>query len=282
MQVLYKGTVLRRPPTKAPVPAPGWLKFNVTVSSQQITRTGPPGKVTQIGKITGVVPQSTDGLYVFGDLKWTNDLGTSVPFEGKVQGKRGDDRTKQATEVPVFVDGERMTYLVADSDPMKFRSLFIPEDTGLGLPAADWSGELTFDYEKGSYFPNNLTFASGRMTDRIVGIINWEKDPSEYLRDFKPNDYAKDARSQYLFNLVFAPAAAGEGKGGRLGKDQEKRMTVTDKSQCALTGRISYSDEGPVEKKETDPEPSVFPAQIEAHVSPECEPSERATDSYVF
>ncbi len=262
LQVFYRGTIHRRAPTKGAAPVPGSLRFNLTITAQRVTTAGQPveGKVREVGKITGIVPRSGDGLYTFDKLEWTNELGATLPFAGKMQEKRRDDRERRPIEVPVFVGGERMTYLVADSDPMKFHELVLPEDTGLKLPAAELAGDLTFDYQKGSYLPNDLTFTSGKTADRVMGIINWDKNPAEYVRNVPVGELATNARSQYRFNLVFVPAATAPGSGGgRVSKDDEKRLAVTDKSLSTLTGSIDYSDDGPVRKEVTDLEPSVLP-----------------------
>src|SRR5262249_25616114 len=145
--------------------------------------------------------------------------------------------------------------------------LELPRDDTLGVPTTRLGGELTYNYDKGSYLTNNLVFDYGTSRDRVQGTILWEKDLAEYLREGTAprklekdeKGWAKDGKSQYVFTLGFAPWAEAKGGAGKLFAGEEKDLMRTSSSSSTLTGTVSYLDTGPI--KEEDGERYVLPHQ---------------------
>ena len=208
-----------------------------------------PAQTKNVGRIYGVVPIDQSGVYHYdtGSLEISvlpmgNAGGFDSKFGGLAIGKpplRPANWLDTIQRIPVSisrsVNGKTMTVVLKKYDKMEFRQHVLGAGPVQIYQPVTINGEMLYDYEKYSWFFNNVTVqyaVNGAVKiDRLTGNIRWVEAPNrktsgegEYQFDIRVNEPPPSE------SAAFAPTT------------DESAFFQTDSSISALTGTMKYKD----------------------------------------
>lgn len=195
-----------------------------------------------VGKLYGVVPISSDGVYHYDTgsllvdvLPMGNAGGFTSKFDGVAAGKpltrpsNWQDRVMQAVSITRQINGKTTTVVLKKYDKMEFRQHKVAAGPVAIYQQAEVNGEMLYDYSKNCWFFNSFTLQypeSGTVKiDRITGTIRWVDAPDhDYQFDVRVNEPPPSDNATFS-----APS-------------DEASFFETDTSIPALTGTMKYKD----------------------------------------
>jgi hypothetical protein len=208
-----------------------------------------PSQTKNVGRMYGRVPIEESGAYRYdrGNLEVSvlpmgNAGGFNSKFAGSALGKPLvrpanwlDNLKRDAVNITRSVNGKTMTVTLKKYDKMEFRQHVLGAGPVQIYQPVTVNGEMLYDYDKFSWFFNNVTvqYAVGTSVkiDRLSGTIRWVESPQrktngegEYQFDIRVNEPAPSE------SAAFAPAA------------DENAFFETDSTIPALVGSMKYKD----------------------------------------
>lgn len=208
-----------------------------------------PAQTKNVGRMFGLVPISPEGIYQYDKgtleisvLPMGNAGGFTSKFGGVAQGKPlarpanwMETLKRETINITRSVNGKAMTVVLKKYDKMEYRQHILAAGPVAIYQNVTVNGEMLYDYEKYSWFFNNVTvqYADNGVVkiDRLTGTIRWVESPQrktngegEYQFDIRVNEPPPNA------SAAFAPAA------------DESAFFETDTTIPALTGTMKYKD----------------------------------------
>ena len=248
---LFNGTITDQPQiiegmfSKA-VTQPRLLNYDVGCD---VVNPKNPAQTRNVGHMFGLVPISSDGVYQYdkgtlevSTLPMGNAPGFTSKFTGVAAGKPlvrpanwMDTLKREAVNITRSVNGKTMTVVLKKYDKMAYQQTVLAAGPVAIYQSVTVNGEMLYDYEKYSWFINNVTVQYPEngviKIDRLTGTIRWVESPQrktngegEYQFDIRVNEPPPNAAA------AFAPAA------------DESAFFETDTTTPALTGTMKYKD----------------------------------------
>jgi hypothetical protein len=224
---------------------PRSLKYDVACD---VVNPKNPTQTKNIGRMYGMVPISSDGVYNYDKSSLVVDIlpmgnagGFTSKFSGQAAGKplvrpaNWTDMVRETVNINRLVNGKPMTVALKRYDKMDFRNVVIAEGPVQIYQPVTVNGQMYYDYDKNCWFFNNFTvqYAEGRdlKVDRVTGTIRWIEDPNRksnglghYEFDVRVNEPAPDAS-----NAFAAPT-------------DESAFFASDTTVPGLSGTMNYKD----------------------------------------
>lgn len=252
--VLFHGDMTDRPQLidgwiNKTVIQPRSLKYDV---SCDIMNPKNPAQVKKnVSKITGFVNIASTGEYNYsGGLGFSvldRMAGSDSKFSGVAAGKPLvrpanwlDNLQRQTVNITRNVNGKTMTVALKKYDKMEFRSLVLAAGPIPLYGDATVNGEMLYDYDKNTWFFNNMTVfyavpnpdgSSITKSDRITGTIRWVED--EARKTNGKGEYQFDVRVNEPIISEFPTQAAAS---------DESAFFSSDTSVPGLFGTMKYQD----------------------------------------
>lgn len=208
-----------------------------------------PAQTKNVGRLFGNVPISSDGTYQYdkGTLEMSvlpmgNAGGFTSKFTGSALGKPMnrpanwmDNLKREAVNITRSVNGKTMTVILKKYDKMAYQPTVLAAGPVAIYQTVMVNGEMLYDYEKYSWFFNNVTVQYPEngviKIDRLSGTVRWVESPQrktngegEYQFDIRVNEPPPNTAA------AFAPAS------------DESAFFETDTTIPALTGTMKYKD----------------------------------------
>ena len=207
-----------------------------------------PSQTKNIGRMYGMVPISSDGVYNYDRSSLVVDIlpignagGFTSRFSGFAAGKplvrpaNWTDTIRETVNINRLVNGKPMTVSLKRYDKMDFRTVVVAEGPVQIYQPVTVSGQMLYDYDKKCWFFNNFTVQyadHGVMrVDPITGTIRWNPDANranngigQYDFDIRVNEPKPDASAAFA-----APS-------------DESAFFSTDTTVPGLTGTMKYKD----------------------------------------
>lgn len=212
-----------------------------------------PAQTRNIGRMYGMVPISSDGVYHYGSdagnpnplvidiLPLGNAGGFTSKFSGTAVGKplvrpaNWTDTIRESVNISRLVNGKPMTVTLKRYDKMEFQNVVLAQGPIQIYQPVTVNGTMLYDYDKKCWFFNNFTvqYAEGTSIkiDRVAGTIRWVPDAhraqnglGQYQFDIRVNEPVPDA------NAAFAAPS------------DESSFFATDTAVPGLVGTMSYKD----------------------------------------
>jgi hypothetical protein len=231
---------------------PRSLKYDVSCDIMNPKNTAQVKK--DVSKLSGFVNIASSGEYNYnGSLGFSvldRMAGSDSKFSGVAAGKPLgvrpanwlDTLQRQTINITRNVNGKTMTVALKKYDKMEFRSLVLAAGPIPLYSDATVNGEMLYDYDKNTWFFNNMsvnysvTSASGEniiKSDRITGTIRWVEDENRKANG--KGEYQFDVRvNEPLVNESAAFAASTTA--------DESAFFSTDTSVPGLSGTMKYQD----------------------------------------
>lgn len=202
-----------------------------------------PTQTKNVGKMTGRVPISSDGVYNYdqGNLEVSvipmgNAGGFTTKFGGSAAGKPLirpanwlDTFKGNAINITRSVNGKTTTVVLKKYDKMEFKNHVVAAGPVAIYQTATVNGEMLYDYDKECWFFNNVTlqYTEGNTikVDRLTGTIRWDKKANEYTFDIRVNEPPPSASAAFETN-----------------NSDESSFFETDTTIPSLTGAWKYKD----------------------------------------
>lgn len=238
-----KGTISHLPYVKYTIDTQkGQLTYGVDLDA--INPKNPVQRLN-VGKLVGTIPIDEDNVYRFSDGNTKASMfpvGRAAAFEsaygglaaGKPPVKNGlwdkaVARAKgQPTKLAKTVNGKVQEINVTNYDRMEFNGHVLPAGPAQVFGAATVNGTTIFDYDRESWFFQNVIVTyqvDGRLEqDIITGNIRWAKASGEYQFDVRVDE---------------PPPAAGAIFSGSTSTDD---FFATDITIPSLVGTMKYKD----------------------------------------
>jgi len=252
--VLFHGKMSDRPQviegmfSKA-ITQPRSLKYDVNCD---VVNPRNPAQTKNIGRMYGVVPISSDGVYhydgngnsiplVIDILPMGTAGGFTSKFTGTASGKplvrpsNWTDTIRESVNISRIVNGKPMTVVLKRYDKMDFNNVVLAQGPVQMYQSVTVNGTMLYDYDKKCWFFNNFTvsYAEGQNVklDRVAGTIRWVPDAhrsgnglGQYEFDIRVNEPMPDG------SAVFAAPT------------DESSFFATDAAVPGLTGTMKYKD----------------------------------------
>jgi len=251
--VLFHGDMTDRPQIidgwiNKTVIQPRSLKYDV---SCDIMNPKNPAQVKKnVSKLVGFVNIASGGEYNYsGGLGFSvldRMAGSDSKFSGVAAGKplirpaNWADTIRQTVNITRIVNGKATTVALKKYDKMEFRSLVLAAGPIPLYGDATVNGEMLYDYEKNTWFFNNMTVfyavpnpdgSSITKSDRITGTIRWVED--ENRKTNGKGEYQFDVRVNEPIISEFPTQAASS---------DESAFFSSDTSVPGLFGTMKYQD----------------------------------------
>lgn len=215
----------------------GELKADLVISVKSPDLT----KTKAVGKIMGIVPIDSYGVYAFNDGSMRAGMNATMrapayesKFVGSVQGVSLNENSwfkkKQlaALEMRKMVRGQFRKIAVTKYDRMVAQGFVIPSFPAQEYTEAEVAGSTLYDYEREAWLFNDLTITpKGAKPDRVGGSILWQKSNSggTYTFDVRVNEPVVSAEA-----AAFLPASS------------EADFFAEDVTIPGITGTMVFSD----------------------------------------
>lgn len=208
-----------------------------------------PADIREIGKFSGAVPITPEGLYDYGagNLKISVvQMGRAEGFESKFLGtaqgkplkKKSNflSKAKEALSVGKSVGGNTVTLTVTNYDTMTFGPTFTMAAGPVGVyPKTQVSGAMIYDYDRGAWYPKDVGVISdnpgSKSNDKLSGSIRWTEKPKS----------GSSRQGQYEFDLRVNEPIAKEGAHFTPASDENSFFEV-DTTLMSLAGTMKYVD----------------------------------------
>jgi hypothetical protein len=253
--VLFRGDMTDRPQIidgwiNKTVIQPRSLKYDV---SCDIMNPKNPAQVKKsVSKLAGFVNIASSGEYNYsGGLGFSvldRMAGSDSKFSGVAAGKPLirpanwlDNLQRQTVNITRNVNGKTMTVALKKYDKMEFRSLVLAAGPIPSYPDATVNGEMLYDYDKNTWFFNNVTVnysatsASGEgviKIDRITGTIRWVEDENR----------KSNGRGEYQFDVRVNEPVVSEAAAFTATVNDESAFFTSDATAPGLSGTMKYQD----------------------------------------
>ncbi len=249
---LFHGTI-----TDTPQLIEGWISKTITQPrvlnydlACDVINPKNPAQTRNVGRLLGSVPIITDGSYLYdkGTLEMNvlpmgSAGGFSSKFSGVAAGKPLvrpanwlENLKRETINITRSVNGKTTTIGLRKYDKMEFRQHVLAAGPVQIYQSVTVNGDLLYDYDKYSWFLNNLTmqYADNGVVkiDRIGGTIRWVESPQRKING--EGEYQFDVR---LNEPPPSAAAIFESKAS-----DESAFFETDSTIPALTGTMKYKD----------------------------------------
>ena len=225
------------------------LKYNVSCDVMN------PKNITQVKKNISTL-QGFVNIAPSGEYNYSGGLGFSVldrmagsdsKFSGVASGKPMDRPSnwmdtlqRQAVNITRTVNGKTTTVTLKKYDKMEFRSLVLAAGPIPLYQDATVNGEMLYDYEKNTWFFNNVNVSyavtvNGEniiKSDRITGTIRWVED--EHRKS--------NGLGEYQFDIRVNEPVASEGAAFSSSSTDESAFFAVDTSVPGLSGTMKYHD----------------------------------------
>lgn len=255
--VLFHGKMTDRPQiidgwiSKAVV-QPRSLKYDVDCDVMNPRNTTQVKK--NISKLTGMVGINTTGEYNYsgGNLMFSvldKSAGSDSKFSGIAAGKPlirpsnwMDTLQRQTVNITRSVNGKNMTVVLKKYDKMEFKSVVLAAGPISLYQNATVSGEALYDYDKNTWFFNDMTVQYSTQnnggeniikSDRVTGTIRWVED--EHRKTNGKGEYQFDIR-------INEPLASENSSFTSTTSSDESAFFQTDNSAPGLVGTMKYQD----------------------------------------
>jgi hypothetical protein len=224
---------------------PRTLKYDVDCD---VVNPKNPTQTKNIGRMYGIVPISTEGVYNYDASSLVVDIlpignagGFTSKFSGQAAGKplvrpsNWTDTIRETVNISRLVGGKPMTVSLKRYDKMDFRQVVLAEGPIQIYQPVTVNGQMLYDYDKNCWFFNNFTvqYADKGVVkiDRVTGTIRWVEDKNrsanglgQYEFDIRVNEPAPDASQAFA-----APT-------------DESAFFSSDSTIPGLTGTMKYKD----------------------------------------
>jgi len=254
--ILFHGKITDRPQIidgwiNKTVVQPRSLKYDVACD---IMNPKNPAQVKKnVSKLSGFVNIASSGEYNYSGGLGFNVLdrlaGSDSKFSGVAAGKPLirpanwlETLQRQTVNITRTVNGKTMTVALKKYDKMEFRSLVLAAGPIPLYSDATVNGEMLYDYDKNTWFFNNIninystTAASGEniiKSDRITGTIRWVEDENR-----KAN-----GKGEYQFDVrVNEPLTSESAAFAAATTADESAFFSSDVSAPGLSGTMKYQD----------------------------------------
>lgn len=209
-----------------------------------------PTQTKNVGRLYGLVPIDPAGVYHYDTgtltvsvLPMGNAGGFDSKFGGTAAGKPLvrpanwlDNLKRDAVNITRSVNGKTMTVVLKKYDKMTFNQHVIGTGPVQTYQAVTVNGEMLYDYDKYSWFFNNVTIqyaVNGVVKiDRLTGNIRWVEDKNR-----KSNGIG-----EYQFDIRVNEPQPTEGSVFTQTTNDESSFFETDTTVPALTGTMKYKD----------------------------------------
>jgi len=242
---LFRGTVTDQPQIIEGMFSKGITQPRLLTYDVQCDVVNPknPAQTKNVGKMSGNVPISSEGFYLYDKGTLSVDIlpigraaGFSSKFSGITVGKPMgrpanflETLQRQTVNITRTVGGKTTVVALKKYDKMEFRNHIIGAGPIAKYQAVTVNGDMLYDYDKDCWFFNNVTIQyvedNNVKIDRVSGTIRWDEKVSAYEFDIRVNE------------PVAGAAAAFESSG-----DDESAFFETDTTIPALTGKMTYKD----------------------------------------
>jgi len=232
------------------VTQPRSLKYDVSCDIMNPKNTAQVKK--NVSKLSGFVNIASSGEYNYnGGLGFSvldRMAGSDSKFSGVAAGKPLvrpanwlDTLQRQTVNITRNVNGKTMTVALKKYDKMEFRSLVLAAGPIPLYSDATVNGEMLYDYDKNTWFFNNMnvnystTSPSGEniiKSDRITGTIRWVEDENR-----KAN-----GKGEYQFDVRVNEPLVNESAAFASTTTDESAFFTTDTSVPGLSGTMKYQD----------------------------------------
>ena len=227
------------------VTQPRSLKYDV---SCDVINPKNPAQTRNIGRMYGMVPISSDGVYnydagnlVVDILPMGNAGGFTSKFSGTAAGKplvrpaNWTDTIRESVNISRIVNGKPMTVTLKRYDKMEFRNVVLAQGPVQIYQPVTVNGTMLYDYDKKCWFFNNFTvqYAEGTSVkiDRVAGTIRWVPDAHR----------AGNGLGQYEFDIrVNEPVP--DGSTAFAAPTDESSFFTSDATVPGLSGTMKYKD----------------------------------------
>ncbi len=221
------------------------LKYDV---SCDVINPKNPAQTRNIGRMYGMVPISSDGVYnydagnlVVDILPMGNAGGFTSKFSGTAAGKplvrpsNWTDTIRESVNISRIVNGKPMTVTLKRYDKMEFRNVVLAQGPVQIYQPVTVNGTMLYDYDKKCWFFNNFTvqYAEGTSVkiDRVAGTIRWVPDAHR----------AGNGLGQYEFDIrVNEPVP--DGSAAFAAPTDESSFFASDATVPGLSGTMKYKD----------------------------------------
>ena len=254
--VLFHGKMTDRPQlidgwiTKAVV-QPRSLKYDISCDVMNPKNTAQVKK--NVSQLSGFVNINSAGEYDYNNSTLGFNVldrvaGSDSKFSGVAAGKPlvrpanwMDTFSKPNVNITRNVNGKSMTVVLKKYDKMEFRSVILPSGPIPIYQETTVNGEMLYDYDKNTWFFNNITVSynaqnsSGESiikSDRITGTIRWVEDEHR-----KTN-----GKGEYQFDIRVNEPIATESAAFTTTASDESAFFSTDSSVPGLSGTMQYQD----------------------------------------
>jgi hypothetical protein len=253
--VIFRGKITDRPQvmegyiTKTIV-QPRSLKYSV--SCDVMNPNNPSQVVKDVSKLDGFVNIATTGEYNYNGGLGFNVLnrmaGSDSKFRGIAAGKPlvrppnwMDTLKRETVNITRNVNGKRMTVQLKKYDKMEFRSLTLAAGPVPMYTDAVVNGEMLYDYDKNTWFFNNMTVnytiinKTGETiakTDRITGTIRWVEDDNRKV----------NGKGEYQFDIRVNEPLVSETAAFTAAAEDESAFFTTTTTAPGLYGTMKYQD----------------------------------------
>jgi len=209
-----------------------------------------PAQTKNIGKLYGMVPISSDGVYHYDQGSLSVDIlpmGNAGGFASKFGGVAighplsrpsnwMDTFQCEAVSITRSINGKNSTVVVKKYDKMDFSQTVIAAGPTQRYQPVTMNGQMYYDYDKNCWLLNNMTAQytdpTGRVQiDRIAGTIRWVEDPNR-----KANGLG-----HYDFDMRLNEPPPNENAAFTAPADDSAFFT-TDTTIPGLTGTMNYKD----------------------------------------
>lgn len=208
-----------------------------------------PKQVKNVGRLFGVVPIGTDGVYNYsgGSLKViVNSIGRSQGFESKFSGTAAgrpllksesllSKVKKEALSITRSVGGKTVSVAVKKYDVMKFNNHVVAAGPIQIYPEITVNGSMIYDYDRYVWYFKDVAIqynTDGAVrVDKVSGNIRWIEQPKK----------GSQRLGEYQFDIRVNEPLAGE-SGVFAAATDESAFFQTDDSIASLGGAMKYTD----------------------------------------
>jgi hypothetical protein len=206
-----------------------------------------PRDTRQVGRIYGAVPISENNEYNYanGTVKLGINLaqGSETKFDGLVLGKPNrpagwfDSFKGEAIRLGVYSGDKIKSISIKKYDKMTFQQHILAEGPLSMYPASTVNGELLYDYNRNTWFFNNVTityFLKNRamVADKLSGTVTY----------FEPPNRKTTGESEYRFDIRFNEPPISEAALFNTTEMDESSVFQQNTTVPSLTGVMKYKD----------------------------------------
>ncbi len=245
---LFRGTITHTPAISGLIGITQPSALNYIIECDVVNPAN-PAQTKNIGRLSGMVPIDTQGVYRFADGTLNMSVyatgrsqGLESKFSGLAAGKPPQKSVgfveflkKEAIQVKKQVQGKIVTVIVKKYDKMTFSNHTLAAGPVSIYPEIQINGEMLYDYARYAWYFQNVTLSyvvDGRTaTDKLTGNIRWVESPQRKT----------DGKGEYQFDVRVNEPPPNESAVFATASD-ENSFFQTDDAVAALVGTMKYKD----------------------------------------